>query len=146
MERYSEFCFMVFNLGQGTENTCCQCLIMLNTIFLRNEGLQGLQLICLSIYRNKSFCYNEHSRTWFSCFQYSTQKQYSIGYWNYCRVSYQFDIFFFCQRILVGMDIEITFCLPYILIGIIPAGILVLGRSEYEILDCWGLCLNFVYW
>lgn len=32
------------------------------------------------------------------------------------------------------MDIEITFCLPYVLIGIILAGILVLDQ-EYEILD-----------
>lgn len=28
---------MAFNLGQGTENTCYQCLIMLNTMFLRTE-------------------------------------------------------------------------------------------------------------
>lgn len=37
MERYSKVCFMAFNLGQGTENTCYQCLIMLNTMFLRTE-------------------------------------------------------------------------------------------------------------
>lgn len=67
MEGYSKVCFMAFNLGQGTENSCYQCLIMLNAMFLRSEGLQELWLMCLSIHRTKAFCYNEH-RTCFSWF------------------------------------------------------------------------------